>query len=498
MKPKPLLLLLIAFLAASRAIFWPAHPPTFDFANFALGVYRFAPIDHQPHPPGYPFVILLGRAFAALGFSAVRALELTALVGGIAALLGAYRLGQQLSGELGGLLAAFLLAVEPVCWYSGVSSPVRIYLAAGVCWLLFCLLELARGRVSLLWVTALLLAVFAGFRPELLLFFAVPFVLAARWAGVAWRKIALAAALVLAACLPWALWLVASFGSPYRLTYVYYYYFLHHASTTSAFFGAPAGAWRRMLRCSLEWNAIPAGVAILAAAVSRGRAAIDRRFLSLAALYFFPALFLQLALHQSPESPDQSLGTIALLCVLAGSLLGAAHVLWPALAAAFVMLSISYAQPSTLPPEIDILSLRRFALEQRSSARLIAGLHPALEPGDALVVLNDSPLAGRILEYEFPETKVAALDSTVQPDAASAPTGWLFFERHQTPITGQGIALPGALRLQVFGNPSARQQQFVRERLCPPSACVVDGPRTQVSLGSRPEPIPLPPYMLWF
>ncbi|HYM10579.1 MAG TPA: hypothetical protein VEU62_07600, partial [Bryobacterales bacterium] len=138
MKPKPLLLLLVAFLAASRTIFWTAHPPNFDFANFALGVYRFAPIDHQPQPPGYPLVILLGKAFAALGLSAVRALQLTALAGGMAAILGAYHLGRQLSGELGGLLASFLLAIDPVCWYSGVSSPVRIYLAAGVCWLLSC------------------------------------------------------------------------------------------------------------------------------------------------------------------------------------------------------------------------------------------------------------------------------------------------------------------------------------------------------------------------
>ncbi len=64
MKISPKLL----WASALAAIFLIAHlaflPPTLediDSMNFALGVHDFDPSKHQPHPPGYPVFIALGK-----------------------------------------------------------------------------------------------------------------------------------------------------------------------------------------------------------------------------------------------------------------------------------------------------------------------------------------------------------------------------------------------------------------------------------------------------
>src|SRR5215218_4069025 len=50
-----------------------------DSINFALGLHHFDPALHQPHPPGYPVFIVVGRVALAIihvvasGLSSVRA-----------------------------------------------------------------------------------------------------------------------------------------------------------------------------------------------------------------------------------------------------------------------------------------------------------------------------------------------------------------------------------------------------------------------------------------
>lgn len=498
----------IAFLIVSRAIFWTGHPTNFDFANFALGVDRFAPFYHQPHPPGYPLVILMAKGFAALGASAVRALELTALVGSVLAVLGGYRLGKRLAGEAGGLLASSLLAIEPVFWYSAVSSPTRVYSAAGVCWVLYWLLELAEGRKQSVWAAAGALAVFGGFRPELLLLLAPAFVVAARRAGLRWVTVLEGLAACALLCLPWVLWTARTFGSPFRMAYVYYYYFLHHVSTTSALLGAPHSSSQRMLRDAILWNALPAVLAAVAFAVSRKRAKLERSFLIVAGAYIVPALAVQLLLHEGPAAPDHSLGTITVFCVVAGSLLGASLAGWVAAVAAVAMLSISFSRPGALPPELDLLSLRSFARSQNAQAGLINRLKQALRPGDPILVLNDSPVTWRILEYEFPENVVFALQATVQQTPSESGLGWRIFERRLTPLMEGNIPLAGAERLYVVSDPEGPQRKLVLERLCSQFACKPGDAELRVDLKAAGAMHPtgrqagdsasLPPYTLRF
>ena len=60
--------------AAAVALAWLlAHLPflapsleDIDSINFALGLHDFDPARHQPHPPGYPVYIVLGRLALAV------------------------------------------------------------------------------------------------------------------------------------------------------------------------------------------------------------------------------------------------------------------------------------------------------------------------------------------------------------------------------------------------------------------------------------------------
>ena len=67
MKPKLLWASALAalFLAAHLA-FLPSTLEDIDSLNFALGLHEFNPTKHQPHPPGYPVFMALGKISRAI------------------------------------------------------------------------------------------------------------------------------------------------------------------------------------------------------------------------------------------------------------------------------------------------------------------------------------------------------------------------------------------------------------------------------------------------
>lgn len=223
---------------AIAAVYLAAHLPFLapnledvDSINFALGLRHFDSALHQPHPPGYPVYIALGRVSLFLLstiWPIVRqtAAEATALaiwsaLGGAVAIVALFHLFRELNasapglprrslGEGGGVALA---AAAPVFWMSGlrpmsdmpglalaVSAQAfilsgrtnRQHLVLGAC-----LAGLALGlRVQTMWLTMPLLALA---------------LVAQRGAGIAWlltRPLAAAAAGVAA----WAIPLLALSG----------------------------------------------------------------------------------------------------------------------------------------------------------------------------------------------------------------------------------------------------------------------------------------------
>jgi hypothetical protein len=119
--------LAVVSLAAHMAVL----PPTLedlDSVNFALGVRQFDVAEHQPHPPGYPIFIALGKiggaslARAGVAMPDVRGLAMwSALAAGVLPLLFfAFfgRLGGE-GGERRAALATLLVVCSPLVWFTG-------------------------------------------------------------------------------------------------------------------------------------------------------------------------------------------------------------------------------------------------------------------------------------------------------------------------------------------------------------------------------------------
>ena len=94
------LLLAVVWLAAHVPSLAPSLEDI-DSINFALGLREFDPAKHQPHPPGYPLYIALGRlSHAVLGDEAL-ALAIWSVVAGALALFTAFHFFRTLGSDPG-------------------------------------------------------------------------------------------------------------------------------------------------------------------------------------------------------------------------------------------------------------------------------------------------------------------------------------------------------------------------------------------------------------
>jgi hypothetical protein len=121
-------------LAAIAVLFLAAHlislPRTLDdidSVNFALGVRDFDVARHQPHPPGYPLFIALGKIatpmLRAAGVAApeVRGLAVWSALAGALILLLVYRFFRDFDGDgTRALISAALIAACPLFWFTAL------------------------------------------------------------------------------------------------------------------------------------------------------------------------------------------------------------------------------------------------------------------------------------------------------------------------------------------------------------------------------------------
>jgi hypothetical protein len=106
-----------------------------DSINFALGLHHYDPALHQPHPPGYPVFIAVGRIALAVihlvapGISYVRAdalaLAIWSAIGGAIAIVAAGFLFREMTSDADragavGFWGALFLAVTPLFWITGL------------------------------------------------------------------------------------------------------------------------------------------------------------------------------------------------------------------------------------------------------------------------------------------------------------------------------------------------------------------------------------------
>jgi hypothetical protein len=169
-----LVVALTVVVAATRFLAISAAPWEWDEILFASGVRDYDVAVHHPHPPGSPLFIAAAKIFALLGLTDFRALQVVVVIGSMLLFPAVYALGRELgfsrSASIGGALVA---SFAPNVWYycgTAFSDVPALVLV------LFASVLLLRGSFL---QGALLLGVAMGFRPQLILIGAIPFVLCA-------------------------------------------------------------------------------------------------------------------------------------------------------------------------------------------------------------------------------------------------------------------------------------------------------------------------------
>ena len=219
------LLIAAAYLAAHLPSLAPSLEDI-DSINFALGLRDFDPARHQPHPPGSPVYIALGRVLLALvtaigsglGQIAAEALTLSlwSAVAGAVALAAAWKVFQEAAPDRSrSVWALLVLAASPLYWLSGLRPMSDLPGLAAALIAQALILEGTRDRRYLV-AGAIVASLAAGIRVQTVLL-TVPLLAFAlvrqRAAGIGWILTRPLAALA-AAGLVWAVPLVIDSGGP--------------------------------------------------------------------------------------------------------------------------------------------------------------------------------------------------------------------------------------------------------------------------------------------
>jgi hypothetical protein len=204
--------LLAALTIASRLPFLTPRLAHWDAVNYALGLHDFNVAAHQPHPPGSPYYILLGRAALGLTGDDNAALILVSIVSSVGAVVGVHALASVAFPGLraAGLVAAMLLLTQPIFWgYGTMATPWTLLAALALAIGLACVL-LLRGKRELVIPSALLVGIASGFRLDATIFLSPLWAWSMCKAESDWRRRLLALASVSACVFFWLVPVAAS------------------------------------------------------------------------------------------------------------------------------------------------------------------------------------------------------------------------------------------------------------------------------------------------
>jgi hypothetical protein len=163
-------LLLALAVAITRIAFRSERLYDLDSVNFALGLSKFDPWLHQPHPPAYYLYILTGRLMQWLFPDPNDALVAVSVAASVVAVLGLHELARAMYGGRSGLFAGLAFVLSPLCWFHGTVALTYIVEAAGaaivgvLCW------RTLQGDRRAALCSAMALAVLVGFRQSSILF----------------------------------------------------------------------------------------------------------------------------------------------------------------------------------------------------------------------------------------------------------------------------------------------------------------------------------------
>lgn len=231
---------LILLVLATRIPFRSRQLYDWDAVQFALGLKHFDIRQHQPHPPGYPIFILLGRAANAIFPDVNTALVALAIGFSAASVVLIFWLnGRLFRSRQAGMVAALLWATSPLVWFYGeiasiyAASAFASVLIAATSWKH---LELANRKTAIL--SGISFAFGCGLRPDQLLLMLPIWLFPFARKKDARRHFFLSAGFLAAGYLSWYVPLARTAGGVGQYSAIVREQFYANVRQTSFFFGA--------------------------------------------------------------------------------------------------------------------------------------------------------------------------------------------------------------------------------------------------------------------
>ena len=330
---------LAAFTFITRVPLRSTQLFAWDSANFALALQHYNVAWHQPQPPGYILYVAAARLVHVVVADANAAYVWLSVLASVGAVWCTVLVGGRLFGAPTGVLGGLILTTSSLFWGQGEVAYPYVFLA--LCSSLVALLALRNrsgdtpvtapeahnpteiggaapaisGRDTTL-VSAALLAIAGGFRPELVPFL-LPLWLWGAWRRARWRRIAglgLLAVLIVAWYVP-MVWLSGGWQTYQAASGGYFLYFLRATSG----FGKLLLAVLENTRTLVGYTYNGLGLALLPLLYIAGRFFAPPRLVSDAraqvlGLWLAPPLAFYLLIHIG--NPGYLLSFLPALCLL--------------------------------------------------------------------------------------------------------------------------------------------------------------------------------------
>ncbi len=287
-----------------------------DSANFALALQHYNVAWHQPQPPGYILYVAAARLVHFVVADANAAYVWLSVVASVGAVWCTVLVGGRLFGTATGVLGGLVLATSSLFWGQGVVAYPYAFLALfSPLIVLLALRNRSGGRDTTL-VSAALLAIAGGFRPELVPFL-LPLWLWGAWRRPRWRWLAglgLLAVLITAWYVP-MIWLSGGWQTYQSASSGYFLFFLRATSGFGKLLLAVLENTRTLV--SYAYNGM--GLALLPLLYIAGRFFAPPRLVSdtraqVLALWLAPPLAFYLLIHIG--NPGYLLSFLPALCLL--------------------------------------------------------------------------------------------------------------------------------------------------------------------------------------
>jgi 4-amino-4-deoxy-L-arabinose transferase-like glycosyltransferase len=117
-RPLGLAVALAVVFLAFHLPYFPQSLEDLDSVNFALGVRDYDVGQHQPHPPGYPFYVLIAKGLRVFTGSELSALSLLSMLAGAIGVVAMAALARRVIGAEPALWAALMAMTSPLYWFT--------------------------------------------------------------------------------------------------------------------------------------------------------------------------------------------------------------------------------------------------------------------------------------------------------------------------------------------------------------------------------------------